>query len=173
MTKLETIEKSIKYRGTFLHHVSILEAYLNLYIANYFIGQQNPNKMAELQEVILGDERFSFNSTVQVFKHLAQKYDEEWYNSCKSLRPHDLKNKPHLLNADLIHIVENRNIFAHRILENYERDIFEKSKPDGAIRFVRLKDEAIPVDFTDDSFSLLIRLISFISMFIIERCKKR
>lgn len=170
MTKQETIEKSIRYRGVFLHHVSILEAYLNLYIANYFIGKESPDKMAELQVVILSDERFSFSSSIQVFKYISETHDLEWYTSYTSLRKLSSKT-PHTLNSDLMHIMENRNVFAHRILENYDVDIFKKPKENDTIRFVKFKNRIEPTDFTEDGFTLFVRMISYISMFIIERCK--
>ncbi len=142
--------QSIECRGTVLHFMANLELLINLYIAKFFCGKDG-TKMEEMILLILGDERMSLSSKAQVFHFIASHHDKKWYESYVSIRVHPDKKKSYSMNNDLVFVIEERNVFAHRVLDNGKL-ISTSPIPVRVLRFARLKNEIEPLDYTDKKY---------------------
>ena len=158
--------KSKEYRGEILHHMANLDMLLNFYISLYFCGS-NEQKVLDMIILVLGDDRMSLSSKAQVFYYLATKYDKVWYDSYKSPRKHDIKKQPYSLNSDLVYIIEQRNIFAHRLFDNSAFDKKPTSKD--AIRFTRFKNAVEGVDFDPISFNTLFQVVTTVTIYFASK----
>lgn len=107
-------DNGINYRGIIIEKAIILEKSMEIFIGLYFC-ESDDEKIGVLQYLILGDNRLNFDSKLEIFTSIAEKFHPEWYNSYVSIRP-DLKNVS--LKADLKFIMENRNILAHAYMSN-------------------------------------------------------
>jgi len=138
---------SIKYRGTVLHNMAYMETLMNYYIAEFFCGVDNHVKKDAMQNLILGDDRMSLKPKIDVFVYISKTHDLEWYKSFKGVFKE--------LKLELIHIMEQRNIFAHRIIDN---DLIynDEPTPEGAIRFLSFKNSINKIDYTPERFEELI-----------------
>jgi hypothetical protein len=166
----EIIEQSAYYRGMILHQISDMEFIMNTVISFHYCGK-NYDKSLEMQTVILGDERVTLSSKSQILFFILTTHHKDFYSSYKSLRIHDPKKKPYSLSSDLSWVIEERNVFAHRILD---RDFFitgEQNK-DGYVRFVRFKNEITGIEYDDKKFDLLFNSIIHISTYLNELIKK-
>jgi len=151
------IDQSIICRGTILHHITLLESLLNAYIAFHFCGK-NKEKIEEMVLMILGDERMTLNSKAQVFYALATTHDKQWYESYKSFRVHPDKKKTYSMNNDLVYSIEERNVFAHRVLD--KGDLIDNLPlPKGILRFARLKNDYEALDYDEKKYHDLERTI--------------
>jgi len=155
-TFVEKVNLSIQYRGKVIHNISFLEMAMNAYIAYYFCGDDD-KKMTDMIVLILGDERTSLSSKAQIFHKLAISYDKTWYDSYISIRkPIDKKVKFYTMNQDMVYIIEERNVFAHRI---FDSGIFtDEELPDDIIRFTRFKNEIQPIDYDKNKLDELLQL---------------
>ncbi len=103
-----------------------------------------------MQVLILGDERCTLGNKAQIFQQIATKYDEAWYNSYQSTR---LKSS---MSKDIFYIIEQRNIFAHRIIDS---NVFTDSKlKEGSVRFIKFKNDIEPIDYTEAEFNNIIKV---------------
>jgi hypothetical protein len=164
---LELINRSILWRGQILHQISILELGINIYLANYFCGTDQ-EKTIDIQTLILGDERMNLGAKQQVFFAIASTKDAVWYNSYKSLRPAQPKKKNYTMNTDLVWAIEQRNVFAHRMLDADSIRAFKK-RENGAVRFIRMKNEIEPIDYSESDFKLLLGTILHLAKHIYLR----
>ena len=112
------IEKSMRYRGRILHELSLLELLINEYIAVYFC-KEDRDIIREMHLLVLGDERINLNSKIGIFSSIAKNHDTNWYNSYVSLRPTEKKRPPKTMSNDLIYVIEERNIYAHRAIDMF------------------------------------------------------
>jgi hypothetical protein len=152
--------KSIEYRGRILHAICDLELLLNTYIAIYFCGCETPLS-EEMQNVVLGDDRISLSSKAQIFHFLATTHHNEWFKQYVSPRPPEPKKKAYSMNSDLMYVIEQRNIFAHRVLDrDFYEEITNEPTKDGDVRFLKFKNLIYPLDFNDASINDLYRVIS-------------
>lgn len=154
-------ETAIKYRGEILHAVAYLDFIISIYIANYFCGNDD-DKFVEMQDVILGDERVSLSSKAQILHYLSTEHDMDWVNSYISPRPKQDKKPPYTFNQDLVHVIEERNVFAHRVLDEKGYFVDKEKYPeiDGNIRFARFKNTVKPIDYNPEKFELLRKTIA-------------
>ncbi|MDB5157705.1 MAG: hypothetical protein JWR50_2412 [Mucilaginibacter sp.] len=164
---INLINKSILWRGQLLHQISILELGVNIYLANYFCGS-NDDKMIDMQNFILGDDRMSLSAKQQVFFGIASTRDAEWYNSYKTIRPSQPKKKDYTMNTDMVWVIEQRNIFAHRMLDLDSFRSFNK-REEGVVRFIRMKNELTPIDYPESDFELLMKTVFHIAEHIQKR----
>jgi hypothetical protein len=134
-----------------------LELLINLYIAKFFCGV-NKIKVEEMILLILGDERMSLSSKAQVFYFIASNHDQKWYQSYVSIRKHPDKKKVYSMNNDLTFVIEERNIFAHRVLDDGNL-VDNVPFPKNELRFVRLKNEMEPLDYTDKKYNEIVNVI--------------
>jgi hypothetical protein len=159
------MEQSILYRGTILQLMSVLEAIINSYIAEFFCGK-NKDKRRVMQLQLLGDERITLSNKAQIFYALADDFNENWYKAYVSPRPKPKDSKkPYGLNSDLSHVIEQRNIFAHRMMAF---DQLDKSHPrrKGVLRLVKLKSDTVPLDYDKNDFDELCKLILHLTNYI-------
>lgn len=171
MTDQEKKQTVIGWRGQVLELMSQLEVVISLYITYHFVGGNDEKKFVDMQVVILGDDRMSLNSKAQVFYFLVTEYNKDWYNSYKSHRPTPKKKSPYSLNSDLIYVIEQRNIFAHRILEDGK--LTDIVVPDGVIRFAKFKNSIEGVDYTNEKYQELIVIIAKLLMFIMKEVNRK
>lgn len=158
MNRTQQIEKSIYYRGKYLRFIATLELSLNLYIACHFCGIDH-SKIADMQLLILGDERMTISNKAQVFHSIATTYDKKWYNSYVA----NFGN----MNKDLVEVIVNRNIFAHRILEPDSNDL--KNNEVASIKFLRFKNSVEYNEYTEDSFEKLMKTMSNLNAHFLKR----
>jgi len=161
-------EIAINCRGIVLQHMAGLEQMLNIYISIHFCGNDE-NKNNDMFLLILGDERMSLNSKAQVFYSLATTYDKEWYKSYVSHRePKTPKNAPLTMNNDLVYVIEERNIFAHRVMDSDPND----RVPENIIRFKKMKNVLESIDYDQLKFLELHATIIALEIFIYDRVKE-
>jgi hypothetical protein len=153
---IDLLNLSIQYRGKLIHNVCFLEMVLNAYIANYFCSSDD-KKMSDMIVLMLGDDRTSLGSKAQIFNKLATEYDSNWYDSYKSIRkPVNKKIKYYAMGSDLFYVIEERNVFAHRI---YDAGVFATEElPNDTIRFTRFKNEILPNDYDKTKFDELLQV---------------
>ncbi len=147
---------SIQYRGKLIHNVCFLEMGLNAYIANYFCSGDN-QKMSDMIVLFLGDDRTTLYNKAHIFNKIATEYDKDWYDSYNSIRMTTEKTpKPHGMSSDLFHVIEERNVFAHRIFDS--GTFATKELPNDVVRFTRFKNDIIPIDYDKKKFDDLIQI---------------
>lgn len=151
--------KSAQFRGNILDSVSMLEMIMDVFIATFFC--RNEQRIKDMQMFMIGDNRMSLESKRQVFYAIATRYYKNWYNSFSP----DKK-----LNKALIDIIEQRNIFAHCVLDIRSESVI-KFKKTGVVSFLRFKDDVSPFYYTDETFLKLYEDILYIHYFIEEGIK--
>jgi hypothetical protein len=144
---------SIIWRGRVLDGISRLEFLLNYYIAEYFCS--DPERVKEMILIILGDDRVSLGGKCQMFYAISQVKHSKWYNDYVSIRIPDKGKKPYSMNSDLVWVIEQRNIFAHRIV-SYDLDI---SNYNTSTQFVQLKNQYNYTVYYKSDFDSLISVI--------------
>jgi len=132
----------------------MLEKFIDVYITDYFTNSDE-DKSYEMELLILGDNRISFENKRQIFHFLAEKYDNAWYTSYKSIRYLSSKKNSIPMNKDLIYIIEQRNVLAHRVLNMDEVALSD----DEGITFLTFKNELSGVRFTEQTFMELKEMI--------------
>lgn len=153
----EIYELAAKYRGNVLNEMSYLEKLIEVYIADYFTNG-NLNKSNDMHLLILGDNRISYESKRQIFNEIAVKNNYEWYISYTGIKNHPkpTKSKPSIgMNKDLIHVIEQRNLLAHCIVDTSDKARNENNK----ISFLRFKNDIQSFDFDNNSYSELMFII--------------
>ncbi|WP_183558801.1 hypothetical protein [Mucilaginibacter sp. SP1R1] len=149
--------QAIAWRGKIIHETISLEKFIDLYIARYFCGN-NEKKVKDLHLFFLGDNRTSFGGKCEVFKHIAETHDTDWYLKYKSVKK--------TMYQDLEDIIASRNVLAHRLLDtgddtlaNYpESMVFKKYN-------LKYKYE----DYTEKDMNTLMSKIEGISVYLISR----
>jgi hypothetical protein len=167
----DTTQTATFYRGAVLQHMANLELFLNTYIAFFFCGRGS-NRFQDMLTLILGDERMSLSSKAQIFHQISTHHDVKWYNAYESIRipPKEKKGK-YTLNNDLIFVIEERNIFAHRVCDIVGTMGGVDPVEDGALRFMRFKNSIEPIDYTKEKFSELLKVILLITTHFVEGTK--
>lgn len=155
----QKVDKSIRFRGQILNDFANMELLLNMYIAKFFCGQNN-DKINQMQILILGDERIGFKSKLDIFVQIAQNNDKQWYDSYNAFGKH--------MKADIFKAMEQRNILAHRIIDN---DVFLGVAPDDVIRLVMFKDDIAKTDYTEDSIRELSAMIHSLTFHFAKKFK--
>jgi hypothetical protein len=156
----ELLETSMIYRGKMLHYMSMLELVMNIYIANHFCGKDN-DKINDMQLLILGDDRMSFKSKMDVFIFIAKKYDSEWYKTYKGVGKE--------LRVDLTHAMEQRNVFAHRVADNEDSPLSGQKLDKAIVRYVSYKNSIGTEEYGNEKFIALLTMVVDMSKFIAER----
>ena len=88
--------------------------------------------------LFLGDERVTLNNKAQIFQFIATNHDVQWYNSYSPI-----KNK---MNKDLVDIIQERNNFAHRVVDDNACDI-------NKIVLLRIKNKVEVLEYTHERFT--------------------
>lgn len=161
----ELVQRSIYYRGQILHLMTVLEAMINTYIVNHFCPSDESLRK-DMQLLFLGDERITLNNKAQIFLFLVNSYNKSWGDSFISNRMPEKGKKSYKLSSDLMYLIEQRNIFAHRILDHSDNLNYIQDKRDNSIRLVALKNEIKPLDYTEDDFLTLSKMIADMTSFI-------
>jgi hypothetical protein len=162
----DVIKTAIIYRGTVLQEMALMELMLNQYLAEYFCGKDQ-EKISSMHILILGDERITLSNKIQIFNALTTSHDIIWVNTYISKRKGDGK-KIYNLNQDLNYVVEQRNIFAHRILDGGGLDTIHPKHPN-TIRFMKMKNEITPLDYSQQLFELILEVIIDIREFLAKK----
>ncbi|MFD2145669.1 hypothetical protein [Mucilaginibacter antarcticus] len=76
MAPEDYVKLSIEYRGLILHEIIQLEIGINLYLMEFFC--RDIDREIDFQNMILGDERMTLSSKVQVVQNIITNYDKEW-----------------------------------------------------------------------------------------------
>ena|ERR1700744_485748 len=147
LEKLRVYNEDASYfRGTVLNEMANLELYINLYIASYFCPNDY-DKIHEMQLLILGDSRTTLGGKIEVFHNIAKIHDKQWLDAYKGDKT---------LVKDLTYVMEQRNIFAHRIID---LDSFTTERPEKTVRFLTFKNSLDKVDYDERKFENLMILI--------------
>lgn len=165
MNDAEAVEKSIQYRGKILHAISDLEFLLNTFIALHYCGNDD-EKAYEMQKVILGDDRINLYAKVQIFHFISIKHYNNWVIKYASIRLTQSKKNNNLYN-DIVYCIEQRNIFAHRILDRdmlVDQNTYPLKK--GYIRFAKFKNEITQIDYNDEAVNELYNLIAYVVRYL-------
>lgn len=109
-----------------------------------------------MQNLILGDNRIAFLPKIEIFHFIAKTNEKAWLDSYKGTST---------LKKDLIDIMEQRNIFAHRIVDTSSS--FTGVPPDGTLRFVTFKNDVNFNDYNQIIFESLVKKIKNVTDFII------
>ena len=158
MNRKQQVKKSILYRGTYLDRLAPLELALNMYLAYHFCGTNYP-KVIDMQMLIFGDERMSISNKIQVFYYVGTHYDKKWFDKYNGTFGN--------MNKDLNVIIENRNVFAHRLLE-IDRDAI-KAKSIENIKYWRFKNDLDIHEYTDEKFNTLLKTIDKLLVYFLDR----
>jgi hypothetical protein len=153
--------KSISYRGTVLHEIAQMEIMLNLYLAVFFCGKDR-DKIANISLLILGDDRINLGAKAQVFSYISENHDREKALLYESIRDDNRKKNRIPMAMDLVHVIEERNVFAHRLLDGGRvkgMNDLHGIQSDDTIRFVKFKNEPKPIDYNSERFDVLINTI--------------
>ena len=168
----EYIDKSIKFRGIILHEICMMEVALNNFISNHFC-LNNQKRAFEMNYVILGDDRMNIGAKSQIFKYIAETHYPDWFKAYESLRPTPHKKQPYSLSTDMVYCIEQRNIFAHRVLDGdtvrFKNPNFIRKDED--VRFIKMKNEIEPLDYNETHITELAKLISHVRKYIIVEIK--
>ncbi len=159
-------KKSIEQRGKILNAMANFEVLFNVYLAHYFCGS-NTKKIEEMILIIFGDDRTTLSAKAQMFSHIATNHDKKWYDSYVSLRKPQHKKKPYSLNSDIVFIIQERNVFAHRYLTT-DDDLNGNPTPKNVLRFVKFKNDLEPLDYTDEMLNDIYKTIIYIMKHFIE-----
>lgn len=63
----------------------------------------------------------------------------------------------------MVKMIEHRNVFAHRMLDETNTLLPHITRDKTTIRFLKFKDEVSPLDYTEDGFANIIRCIQNIA----------
>lgn len=108
--------KSAEYRGRILEACTLLEYYIETFLANYFTGY-NKRKADELKASLFSTEMFSFNAKRAVMCYIIKKYLTEKNKSGV------FKKYSKIDNTLQKKIIPLRNIVAHRKISQTKKDI--------------------------------------------------
>jgi hypothetical protein len=136
MTYHEQVQLTGLMRGVIINEVIFLERLMDIYIAQYFCD--NLNKRHELQVTFLGNERTTYAAKKQIF-----------YLLLKKLNPEIINEKPKI-DKELDDIGEQRNFFAHCLMDNTID--YSKSDP-STVYLLRFKDKTKRETYTKERFN--------------------
>ncbi|MFD2864237.1 hypothetical protein [Mucilaginibacter antarcticus] len=167
MAPEDYVKLSIEYRGLILHEIIQLEIGINLYLMEFFC--RDIDREIDFQNMILGDERMTLSSKVQVVQNIITNYDKEWGLTYVSIMNDDRKKGRIPLNSDLQKMIEHRNIFAHRMLDetNFLLNHADIARDKETVRFVKFKDELFALDYTDENFGKIINCIQNMANYLV------
>lgn len=150
--------KSYYYRGQIIGDLIYLERQIDEFISKYLCDTEEKQK--EIFELILANERMSFNSKIQVFEFLCKKHEKDFYNS----NPDIFK--------DIKVLNDERNIVAHYFLdtsENGKRGFLENEK----IGFIKFRNSTETLWRTNEDYlkyhGLLEKYIRTMENFFLEK----
>ncbi|WDF55205.1 hypothetical protein [Mucilaginibacter sp. KACC 22063] len=162
MTPEQMIETSIRYRGSVLHDVAWLEKLIDNFIIYHFTTDEL--KIIEMQLLLFGDNRLNLENKRQIFDYIAIKHHADWYNSYAPIRIKDYK-KSVPMNNDIIWIIEERNKFAHLVLDTTDLGI----KFEGEIGFLRYKNATERYSYNEKAFRELMFTIKNVADYLVEK----
>jgi len=151
-------EKAERYRGLIIHATITMEKAMDTYISNYFCSDKT--KTQEMHYLFLGDNRINLENKRQIFIWLAKNHDQDLLKKYVSIRGE--MNKNNSLDKDMIFVIEQRNIFAHLLVDVYKSE-------DDILHFVKFKNSRKTFGFTDIDFLQLQQVITDISVLIFGR----
>ncbi|WP_428328222.1 hypothetical protein [Mucilaginibacter sp.] len=153
----ENVKLSIEYRGTLLHEIINLETGLNIFLMEFFC--RDVNREVDFHKLILGDERMNLGAKIQIVKYIISNYTKDWALEYSSIINDDRKKGRIPLNSDLVKMAEHRNIFAHRMLFEKDGLLSHIEKEENTIRFIKIKDAVLPLDYDEQTFGNIINCI--------------
>lgn len=166
-TATELNQLSEKYRGEILNEISWLEKLIDTYIASHFT-KGDEQLIVEMQLLLFGDNRMTFENKKQVFQWIAENKDHDWYYSYRSMQDREFKTKDFEMNADLDYVIQNRNIFAHCLLDDSKKAQLD----DDNLTFFRFKNDVKRFSFDDKSYRTLLSTIKYLKAKIEKRLFK-
>jgi len=143
-TKLQQFNDGMyKLRGALIHEAVFLERMIDFFLSKHFA--KNKKASIELTDWVF-TERITFENKVQILNLVIQKYFPEF----KETHP--------TYHKDIIYIVEQRNIFAHYLALNDDKDI-ELFLNDKTISFIKYKNDSTVVYKTKSEYLKLVSLM--------------
>lgn len=103
------MQKSFSVRGKLISDIIYLERSIDEYLARYFCDDSD--KITDIMKTILCTRKITLDNKKEVFLYLLKKVNPEWL----------LKHPT--VNADLVDLIEERNRFAHYILNSNETNV--------------------------------------------------
>lgn len=125
VVKIQT--SGYNYRGQIINDLIYLERLIDETISRHFCNDIEKRK--EFFELIIANERMSFNSKIQVFEYLFRKYQKNF-----------ISNFPAVF-SDIKKLNEERNIVAHYLLDTSD-DGQEKMRKENKIGFVKFRNSS-------------------------------
>lgn len=125
VVKIQT--SGYNYRGQIISDLIYLERLIDEIISRHFCNDIEKRK--EFFELIIANERMSFNSKIQVFEYLFRKHQKSFISNFPSVFS-DIKN-----------LNEERNIVAHYLLDTSD-DGQEKMIKENKIGFVKFRNSS-------------------------------
>ena len=161
---------SKQYRGEVLHAMSYLEMLINMFISSYFCSG-DIKKAEQMILYILGDDRTNLGAKTQMIQQIGINHLKSWWDSYKSPRKPDKGKSPYKMSSDFQFVVEERNVFAHRIVDEIDlvNNYVFNTKP---ITFLRFKNDIQGIEYTSQSFDLLIKTIYSLGAHMIKVIEK-
>lgn len=129
-------------RGKIISDTIHLERKMDDYVASYFCSDQEKKK--DLMQSLLSTKRIVFENKRLIFDFIVKKINPGW-----------IKKYPKFRN-DLIHIIEQRNIMAHYLL-NTGTDAIDKME--NKMDFINFRDNIEIEEFTKERQAILIKKI--------------
>ncbi len=135
--------KIYRIRGAIINDAIMVERLIDFYISNLY--GETKEKATELRDWVF-TERISFESKIQLFALVIDKHNSKFK-----------KDNPDFL-KELIHIVEQRNIFAHYLCfsDDEAMELFHKN---GSLTFGKYKNDAKEIIYTTDQLKRVSDLI--------------
>ncbi|MFZ4101202.1 MAG: hypothetical protein ACOYKR_04555 [Sphingobacterium thalpophilum] len=128
------ISDSTDIRGFFITDTIVIERRIDNYLANYFCSKPKYRRQ-ELIEMILSSDSMTFEKKKNIFKVVLKKHQPTFEKEYPELFP--------FLNS----IIENRNIFAHYLLDTSKEAL--KRYPND-IGFVKYKNDTVTIWFNNE-----------------------
>jgi hypothetical protein len=120
-------------RGKIIEQAIYIERFIDYYIANYFCGDKR--KSFELIDIIISTNKITFDSKLEVFKTITEKYNNQF-----------LINNPQLINR-IRKIIQVRNVFAHH--QAYLGDeALEKYEYQDVYTFIKFKNDTVVLEYS-------------------------
>ena len=135
----EIIIRVSNLRGQVISRVSTVEMLMNIFLVRYFCEQKD--KERDLLETVFATNKITYDSKRDIICALLKKDRFSKFAHKKQL------------NDDLQTIGEDRNVFAHYIINNTDDGLglFRK----GLISFIKFKNYSQPKNYTEDDLKVL------------------
>jgi hypothetical protein len=136
-------EKLYTVRGMIIHEAVFMERMIDLILSNHF--SKDPETFLEMRDWVF-TERIPLEPKIQTLKLVFEKHKKQF-----------VKDNPEFFN-NLIHIAEQRNIFAHYLVINDEEHV-KKFNLTGEITFAKFKTNSKLVPYTTDMVKKVVNMM--------------